>query len=463
MAELGSGFIDDFGFYISFVEVALKKSFSLFIAFLLMSAGWTGAFLLAITPSVNQNYWLAPALTIGMAIGLCLRFVNGRKTALVLAMTAATGLATLNLFFPDRHISFKSVQTLFTGGQSQRNQHQLRVDERFTAPPFDKPLTLISPLSLDLALFTRLPGGVDDFCFSDEATIYASLPGLGAVYRVAIKPSGVTDKPELFLSGLDNPTGLACDPDQLLVAESSRIAAYSYQGGPANLLVDGLPDDGGGLGHRLLRTADGLVVSVESRCDACREKDPLRATLQLLDLNGELQPYSSGLRSISGLAFSSAEKTLWAGERSRLFPAPGSADEVNRILQGRDYGWPLCNPGSSQSTPDHSCKDVMGAEVSLQNRANPAGLMTTEPLNYPLVYRNSLLMVLQGDDEYKIVPAVVRLQIADGKLGEPVAFLGGWDGKTARPSAIHAGPDGAVFIADEINGAIYRAAWTIAR
>ena len=101
----------------------------------------------------------------------------------------------------------------------------------------------------------------------------------------------------------------------------------------------------------------------------------------------------------------------------------------------------------------------IGAEVSLQNRANPAGLMVTEQLDYPLVYRNSLLMVLQGDAAYRIVPAVVRLQISEGKLAEPVAFLGGWDGKTARPSAIHAGPDGALFIADEINGAIYRAAW----
>ena len=72
-------------------------------------------------------------------------------------------------------------------------------------------------------------------------------------------------------------------------------------------------------------------------------------------------------------------------------------------------------------------------------------------------------MVLQGDDGYKIVPAVVRLKISDEKLGEPVAFLGGWDGKTARPSAIHAGPDGAVFIGDEINGAIYRVAWKNSR
>ena len=229
---------------------------------------------------------MAHAIVIGVAIGLCLRFVNGRKTALVLARTA---------------------------------------------PPFDKPLTLISPLSLDLSLFTRLPAGVDDFCFSDEGTAYAGLPSLGVVYRVAQAAGGGTSKPELFLSGLDNPTGLACDPDLLLVGESSRIAAYSYAGGPANPLAERLPDDGGGLGHRLQRTDEGLLFSVESRCDVCNEKDPLRATLQLVDLNGELQTYSRGLRSISGLAFSSADQSLWAAERSRLFPEPGAAADQGKF------------------------------------------------------------------------------------------------------------------------------------
>ena len=85
--------------------------------------------------------------------------------------------------------------------------------------------------------------------------------------------------------------------------------------------------------------------------------------------------------------------------------------------------------------------------------------MLTPEIAYPMVYRNSLLVVLQGDSDNRILPAVVRIPLTVGKAGLPVAFLGGWDGVKSRPGAIQGGPDGAVYIADDINGAIYRAAW----
>ncbi len=437
----------------------MKKSVSLLGAFFLMSSGWAGAFLLAHNPSVSQSYWLIPALTIGMSIGLCLRFVDGKKTALTLALTAAIGMVIVNHFFPDSRVSVESVRNLFTGVNTQVSLLQVKVDSRYQTAPFDKPLILKSPVSLDLSLFTRFPAGVDDFCFSDDETLYASLSGLGAVYRYKQSARDVTGESELFLHSLDNPTGLACGSDQLLVSETAQIKAYPYVGGAGDLLIGQLPDDGGERGHRLQQMADGLLFSIGSRCDACTEEDPLRATLQLLNSNGQLQVYSRGLRSVGGLAYNEADDSFWASERSRIYPEPGTADELNRLQREGDYGWPLCDGSGTTDAPDSPCNDASAAEMLLQSRANPAGLMVTSRLDYPLVYRNSLLMVLQGDSKYSIVPAVVRIQLSAGEVGEPVAFLGGWDGKTARPSAIHSGPDGAVYLSDEINGAIYRAAW----
>ncbi len=437
----------------------MKKSLSLFVALLLLSSGWAGAFLLANNPSANQIYWLAPAMTIGMGIGLCLRFINGRRTALLLALTAALGLGAVNHLFPDSRVSIEAVRNLFSGTNPQGELRQLKIDERFQAAPFDHPLSLTSPVSLDLSLFTRLPAGVDDFCFSPEGTLYASLPSLGAVYRVEQPPAAGLNHPELFLHSLDNPSGLACDTLELLVAEISQIKMYPYGGGTGELLIEGLPDDGGERGHRLQRIPEGLLFSIGSRCDACNEKEPLRATLQLLDQSGQLHTYGSGLRKVGGLAFNEADGSLWASEQSRIYPEPGAADELNRLRAGEDYGWPLCDGDATGAAADTNCKGARGAVSLLLNRANPAGLMSTAGLSYPLVYRNSLLMVLQGDGAKRVVPAVVRLQVVDEKVGAPVAFLAGWDGKTARPSAIHAGPDGAVYIADDINGAIYRAEW----
>jgi glucose/arabinose dehydrogenase len=437
----------------------LKEAVTLSIALILLVFGWAGAFLLANNPPTSQSYWLIPAVIIGVGVGLCLRYVSGRRTALILTLTAALGLGAVNRFFPDSRVSVEAVRNLFSGGDSRRNLRPLKVDERFQSAPFDQPMILTSPVSLDISLFTRLPAGVDDFCFSSAGTLYASLPELGAVYRVAQAAEGRAGKPELFLHGLDQPTGLACDSTRLLVAEISRIGAYPYTGESKKLLVEGLPDDGGELDHRLQLTPEGLLFSIGARCDACNEKNPLRATVQLLAPDGRRHLYAGGLRDVGGLTFDTATGGIWASERSRLYPEPGAGDELNRLRAGEDYGWPACESGAADSSSDSRCQESIPAETLLRNRANPAGLMTTAMLNYPLVYRNSLLLVLQGDSAKRIVPAVVRLQLSEGKVGAPVAFLGGWDGKTARPSAIHAGPDGALFIADDLNGAIYRAVW----
>jgi glucose/arabinose dehydrogenase len=215
--------------------------------------------------------------------------------------------------------------------------------------------------------------------------------------------------------------------------------------------------EAGHLDHQLLNSPQGLLISVGSRCDACQEADSLRATVQLLDSQGRLQPFATGLRHLGGLAFDSATNILWANERSRLYPAPGAADELNRLFMDKDYGWPDCDGTSAQQT--QRCEDFAAPALLLRNRANPMGLMTTGTIDFPLVYRHSLLLVLQGEADNRIVPAVVRVPLVGGQAGAPVPFLGGWDGQSMRPAAIHPGPDGAVYIADDINGAIYRAAW----
>lgn len=437
----------------------MKKTISLFGALLLMSFGWAGAFLLGNSPYLNPNYWLIPAVTIGAGIGLCLRFVSGRKTALLLAITAATGLATLNSFFPDNRVSLSSVQGLFSAANTATELRQVQIDPHFRSPPFDQSFNLISPVSLDVSIYARLPAAVDEFCFSPDGTLYASLSTLGAVYRQKRSAGTAVPETELFIHGLDNPTGLLCDQMQLLVAESSKLKSYPYAGGTAKLLIDDLPDDGGQIGHRLQQIPEGLLYTIGSRCDACDEKNRLRATVQLLDRKGLTKEYARGLRDIGGLTFNPLSNRLWASERSRIYPAPGAADELNQILPGIDYGWPNCDGEADRLTLKKRCEDIKSADLLLRKRANPAGLMSTHQLKYPSAYRSSLLMVLQGDSDNRILPAVVRIPLVEGAASSPVAFLGGWDGVTTLPSAIHGGPEGAVYISDGLNGAIYRAVW----
>ena len=432
----------------------MRKPLILLAALLLLTVGWSGAFLLGISNGTGRNLWIIPALAIGAGLGLSLRQVSGARTAMLLVVSAVLGLATVQTLSPTSHISLKNLHSFISGTSFRTRTLPLRVTPQLRTPPFDRPLNFTSPLDLDLSLYGRMPAGISDFCFAPDGALYVSLPELGAVYRLS---AGKTSTPgDLFLHGLDHPSGLACRQDRILVATGTALLAAGYDKGQPRILAGGLPDDGDRLDHRLLAVDDQIYLSIEARCDACPEKQALRATLQSIDGDGKMREFARGLRQVGGLAFDPAGKRFWASERSRLFPAPGAADELNLIQSGADYGWPGCD---AEEPDAPGCQGKVAPTRTLRRHANPADLVMSRELAYPGVYRDSMLLVLQGDAEVKMVPAVARLPLRDGIPQEPVAFLAGWDGRTTRPAAIEIGPDGALYIGDDLNGAIYRAAW----
>lgn len=434
----------------------MKKTLFLIFSLVTMVLGLTSAFTLSNSSLTSTYAWLVPALMIGVGVGLSLRFNSGRRTALLLAVSAAVSLALTNNLFPDRRISFHSFKTLFVGASREGQVRSLVVADALRQAPFDKPLQLKSPANVEVSLWTRLPAGVADICFSTDGDLYASLPSLGVVYRRQVNSAPGQKREQLFLHGLDNPTGLSCLEDRLAVAEIGRIAAFSYLEATPHVLVDRLPVDGGNLNHRLLATPDGLLFSIGSRCDACDEPDQRRATLFRIGPDGKASPMARGLRDIGGLARSPEDERIWATERSRLYPAPGAADELNLIQQGHHYGWPLCDG----ETPDQAeCDGKDEAVILFKKRANPGDILFSDTLDFPAVYQDSLIMTLQGAPEQKVRPAVVRLPFSAGEPQSPVPFLGGWDGRETMPSALEVGPDRALYIGDAISGAIYRVAW----
>lgn len=437
-------------------EVYVKKNTLLIISLFAMVSGWTGAFLLGNSRFPNDYAWLLPALLLGAGVGLSLRNSSGRRTALMLALTAALGLASMSLFSPGKHLFSGTLPGLFDGTSLSGQVVTLRVPASLRTPPFDHPLLLQSLFDIEASLYERFPAGVDDICFSPAGDLFVSLPSLGAIYQRLKSPAPPGKARRLFLHGLENPTGLACLDDRLLVAESSRVASYNYQSKERQILALHLPADGGHLNHRLLETPSGLFVTIGSRCDACEEPNSERGTIQQLKPQQGRVSYAFGLRNIGGLALHPKEGTLWATERSRLYPAPGAADELNLLRPEADYGWPDCDSNSPES---RSCSDTELAALVFKNRANPADMIFSQGLDFPEVYRNSLLLILQGDAARQVRPALVRVPFAETEPLPPVPFVGGWDGTTARPQSLTLGPDRALYVGDAVNGAVYRIAW----
>jgi glucose/arabinose dehydrogenase len=143
------------------------------------------------------------------------------------------------------------------------------------------------------------------------------------------------------------------------------------------------------------------------------------------DNPGSSPVYSSGHRDPSGFAWHRAQRTFWEVESGV------DADEVNSVLAGGDYGWPLASGrtlAASTSSP----------RVLLPAGTIPTGMTTVDDEHSPL--DSDLIVSSLGLQD------LLRIEITeDGQPAEaePVRLLQGRFGAIGQ---VTAGPAGALYI-----------------
>jgi len=218
-------------------------------------------------------------------------------------------------------------------------------------------------------------------------------------------------------------------------------------------------------------TADGsLYVSIGSRCNACDESDPRRATVMKVDpANGKPEIFSRGLRNSVGLAVSPDGTTLWASDNGRdMLGDDLPPDEINQLKLGGDFGWPYCF-GRQVADPEigsgKDCQDTLAAAVDLPAHSAPLGIAFGTKLKAPEKYRNSLFVAFHGSWNRRVPTGykLIRISLTDGEpTGGPQDFLSGWlaDGKAwGRPVTPLVGKDGNLYLSDDRADAVYRISW----
>src|SRR6185295_17337028 len=91
-----------------------------------------------------------------------------------------------------------------------------------------------------------------------------------------------------------------------------------------------------------------LYVSVGSSCNACEEKEEVRASILEMDSDGQNQrPFAHGLRNAVGLRW--ANSSLFATNMgSDHLGTEKPADTMYRIKEDGNYGWPYCYQSGSR-------------------------------------------------------------------------------------------------------------------
>ena len=159
-------------------------------------------------------------------------------------------------------------------------------------------------------------------------------------------------------------------------------------------------------------------------------------------------------------------------------------DEVVPVTQGRDLGWPYCNPDQDLNHPAGSlanvplvadavtnpggnhldCAKLPKVEVGLPAHSAPLGMAFLEGSKIPapwsggaVVGRARLVEPPPAPRAGRAVDGVERREAHPGARGHPGHRIPDADGsRWGRPADAVPGPDGALYISDDTAGAIYR-------
>jgi glucose/arabinose dehydrogenase/mono/diheme cytochrome c family protein len=315
-------------------------------------------------------------------------------------------------------------------------------------------------------------------------------------------------------------TGIALYNGSLYAEVNDRIVRYSLPAGAiaptgaADVIVSGLPLTGDHPMHPFVIDRQGnLYVDLGSATNACQAENRMlespgispcteletRAGTWRYDANRTGQHFSpaerfaTGIRNGEGFAIDSAGRVyvtqhgrdqlsqnwpkLYTTEQGANLPA----EELMRLEQSTDYGWPECYFDGSQQklvlAPEYGgdggktvggCAQKKGPIAWFPAHWAPNDLAFYEGQQFPNAYRGGAFIAFHGSWNRAPLPQagynVVFQPLADGKAsGNFVVFADGFAGAVKepgqaahRPSGLAVGADGSLYISDDTRGRIWR-------
>lgn len=239
--------------------------------------------------------------------------------------------------------------------------------------------------------------------------------------------------------------GALQDLQVLFTADPPRDTAAHY-GGRMAFLADGTLVIGLGDGGNFREDAQRLD-SHNGKIVRIRRDGGIPADNPFVGRDGALpEIYSYGHRNVQGLVFDAAGGRLWAHEHG-----PRGGDEINLILPGRNYGWPVATFGVEYSgariTPYTSRPGMEDPLLHWTPSIAPAGMTLYEGTQFPAWQGDLFVTAL-------IAREVRRVTLEGGRAAGQEALFGEID---ARLRDIKTGPDGALYVlTDEARGRVLR-------
>jgi glucose/arabinose dehydrogenase/cytochrome c5 len=323
-----------------------------------------------------------------------------------------------------------------------------------------------------------------------------------------------------FAEGGHGGTGIALYKNWLYAEINDKVVRYDLKNGVPSptakpeTILSGMPITGDHPMHAIAIDKDGnMFVSMGSATNTCEVKnrmphspgnDPCteaetRAGIWRYDANKTGQVFSSkeryayGIRNPEGLDFDASGR-FYATQHGRdqlhedwpeLYTAQQGfelpSEEVMVVKKDTWYGWPKCyfDPNQKKMVLGPEYGGDGGKKVGICDKAEPPiaafpahwapnDLKIYKGTQFPKAYAGGAFIAFHGSWNRAPGPQagynVVFQPLADGKAsGDYVIFADGFAGAhkdpgraTHRPSGLAVGPDGALYITDDVAGRVWR-------
>jgi glucose/arabinose dehydrogenase len=315
-----------------------------------------------------------------------------------------------------------------------------------------------------------------EMALAPGGTLFVGSLGKGNVYAVVdADKDNKADEVITIAKDLNMPSGITFRNGSLYVASVWRVTRYDnieaqLKNPPKPVVVnDKFPRDGHHGWKFIAFGPDGMLyIPVGVPCNICRP-DAQHGTISRMNADGSgLEVFATGVRNTVGFDWHPQTKELWFTENGRdALGEDVPPDELNYApAKGLNFGFPDCHAGN---IPDHEfgqqpCSKFTPPAINLGPHVAGIGMRFYTGKMFPPEYQNQIFIAEHGSWNrnkpigYRI--SLVRLQGNKAVSYEP--FAEGWlQGSQAwgRPADVLVMPDGALLVADDQAGVIYRIAY----
>ncbi len=323
---------------------------------------------------------------------------------------------------------------------------------------------------------------------------------------------------ETVQSGGAGGTGIGLYQGALFAESNDKIVRYRLSAGsivpqgPAVPIVTGLPLGGDHPMHPFAIDRDGsMYIDVATATNACQVQnrapkspgiDPCtelrtRGGIWRYDANKANQVFSpadrfaTGIRNAEGIAIDAGHIFVTQHGRDQLYTnwparykpeqeATLPAEELLVLRQGGDYGWPECYYDGVQGklvlAPEYGgdgkkvgpCAAKIAPIAQFPAHWAPNAMALYDREQFPVHYRHGVFIAFHGSWNRAPYPQggynlVFQALAGDHATGHCEVFADGFAGAVKspdqaqhRPSGVAVGPDGSLYVSDDVRGRIYR-------